>query len=174
MSSVSSNAGKRATSGPKSPTVQRATSPFWKGLLQNHGFLVVLSLRLLAALSIKTFFQPDEYYQSLEPAWWLAFGDKSGAWITWVLSQSLAGIAISNCSRNGRTTCARPSTLQSLPFYTRQRTPSLMSCISLSPHAPMSSSLHQRSSERAALPWAICTRSSLQNKYMGKIQTPQG
>jgi len=46
--------------------------------------LVVIAYRLLNALAIRTFFQPDEYYQSLEPAWWFAFGDSSGAWITWV------------------------------------------------------------------------------------------
>jgi phosphatidylinositol glycan class B len=46
------------------------------------GFL--LALRITNALSIKTFFQPDEYFQSLEPAWQIAFGAESGAWITWV------------------------------------------------------------------------------------------
>ena len=46
------------------------------------GFL--LALRISNALSIKTFFQPDEYFQSLEPAWQIAFGAESGAWITWV------------------------------------------------------------------------------------------
>lgn len=33
-----------------------------------------------------TWFQPDEFYQALEPAWALAFGKESGAWITWVCS----------------------------------------------------------------------------------------
>ena len=46
------------------------------------GFL--LAFRIANALSIKTFFQPDEYFQSLEPAWQLAFGRESGAWISWV------------------------------------------------------------------------------------------
>ena len=46
------------------------------------GFL--LALRITNALSIKTFFQPDEYFQSLDPAWQIAFGAESGAWITWV------------------------------------------------------------------------------------------
>ncbi|KAF2759622.1 hypothetical protein EJ05DRAFT_474701 [Pseudovirgaria hyperparasitica] len=45
--------------------------------------LLLIGFRLLNALSIRTFFQPDEYYQSLEPAWELAFGHGSGAWITW-------------------------------------------------------------------------------------------
>jgi phosphatidylinositol glycan class B len=35
-------------------------------------------------LTLRTFFQPDEFFQSLEPAWQLAFGDTSNAWITWV------------------------------------------------------------------------------------------
>jgi phosphatidylinositol glycan class B len=47
-------------------------------------FLLLLAFRILNALTLKTFFQPDEYYQSLEPAWRLAFGEDSGAWITWV------------------------------------------------------------------------------------------
>lgn len=48
----------------------------------------ILVLRILNALGIQTFFQPDEYFQSLEPAWSLAFGRDSGAWLTWV-SQSV-------------------------------------------------------------------------------------
>lgn len=44
----------------------------------------VLIFRFVNALSVITFFQPDEYYQSLEPAWQMAFGPESGSWITWV------------------------------------------------------------------------------------------
>ena len=47
-------------------------------------FLFLLAFRILNALSVRTFFQPDEYFQALEPAWEIAFGPKSGAWITWV------------------------------------------------------------------------------------------
>lgn len=47
-------------------------------------FLFLVAFRILNALSIKTFFQPDEFFQSLEPAWEIAFGVDSGAWITWV------------------------------------------------------------------------------------------
>ncbi len=43
-----------------------------------------LLLRLGLAFCVRTFFQPDEYFQALEPAWQLAFGPASGAWITWV------------------------------------------------------------------------------------------
>ncbi|KAM3543385.1 hypothetical protein ARSEF1564_003729 [Beauveria bassiana] len=46
-------------------------------------FTDVLLVRLINALSIATFFQPDEYFQSLEPAWNLAFGSSSGSWLTW-------------------------------------------------------------------------------------------
>ncbi|KAH8598143.1 Alg9-like mannosyltransferase family-domain-containing protein [Bisporella sp. PMI_857] len=44
---------------------------------------LILMVRLINSLCVKTFFQPDEYFQSLEPAWQLAFGSDSGAWITW-------------------------------------------------------------------------------------------
>lgn len=47
-------------------------------------FGLLLAFRIVNALSIKTFFQPDEYFQSLEPAWRIAFGADSGAWSTWV------------------------------------------------------------------------------------------
>jgi hypothetical protein len=49
-------------------------------------FYVFFFVRLANALSIKTFFQPDEYFQSLEPALERAFGWNVGAWITWVFS----------------------------------------------------------------------------------------
>jgi phosphatidylinositol glycan class B len=61
-----------------------ARKPASNWLGGEHVFLLLLALRILNALTIKTFFQPDEYYQSLEPAWRLAFGAESGAWITWV------------------------------------------------------------------------------------------
>lgn len=44
----------------------------------------LLAFRVCNALVLETFFQPDEYFQSLEPAWAIAFGADSGAWITWV------------------------------------------------------------------------------------------
>ncbi|KAK3357218.1 glycosyltransferase family 22 protein [Lasiosphaeria hispida] len=44
---------------------------------------VLLVLRFVNAISVRTFFQPDEYYQALEPAWSIAFGTDSGAWLTW-------------------------------------------------------------------------------------------
>jgi len=45
--------------------------------------LFLIAFRICNTLVIRTFFQPDEYFQSLEPAWKLAFGNDSGAWITW-------------------------------------------------------------------------------------------
>lgn len=53
---------------------------------QVHDILsVLLVFRLINALCVRTFFQPDEYFQALEPAWSIAFGANSGAWLTWVL-----------------------------------------------------------------------------------------
>ncbi|TVY34375.1 GPI mannosyltransferase, partial [Lachnellula occidentalis] len=46
-------------------------------------WMLLLGLRVINALCVRTFFQPDEYFQSLEPAWQMAFGSESGAWITW-------------------------------------------------------------------------------------------
>lgn len=45
---------------------------------------LLLAFRIVNALTLRTFFQPDEFFQSLEPAWQLAFGGASNAWITWV------------------------------------------------------------------------------------------
>ncbi|KAL2134261.1 hypothetical protein VTI74DRAFT_628 [Chaetomium olivicolor] len=44
---------------------------------------LLLAFRFINALCVRTFFQPDEYFQVLEPAWRIAFGDNSGAWLTW-------------------------------------------------------------------------------------------
>lgn len=50
--------------------------------------LFLVAFRLINALAVRTFFQPDEFFQSLEPAWQIAFGHgegkDTGAWITWV------------------------------------------------------------------------------------------
>ncbi|KAH7336475.1 glycosyltransferase family 22 protein [Rhexocercosporidium sp. MPI-PUGE-AT-0058] len=46
-------------------------------------WMMLLVFRCINALAVRTFFQPDEYFQSLEPAWQMAFGPQSGAWITW-------------------------------------------------------------------------------------------
>ncbi|KAI2464176.1 glycosyltransferase family 22 protein [Annulohypoxylon bovei var. microspora] len=44
---------------------------------------VIFAIRFANALCVRTFFQPDEYFQALEPAWNMLFGDDSGAWLTW-------------------------------------------------------------------------------------------
>ncbi|KAF3052495.1 glycosylphosphatidylinositol anchor biosynthesis [Didymella keratinophila] len=49
-------------------------------------FALLLAFRIVNALTLRTFFQPDEFFQSLEPAWQLAFGGASNAWITWLRS----------------------------------------------------------------------------------------
>ncbi|KAJ5914746.1 hypothetical protein N7504_003629 [Penicillium tannophilum] len=51
-------------------------------------FLFLIIFRLVNALTVRTFFQPDEFFQSLEPAWQIAFGagqdsKDQGAWMTW-------------------------------------------------------------------------------------------
>ncbi|OQE22402.1 hypothetical protein PENSTE_c010G08826 [Penicillium steckii] len=69
--STSNSSARRVTSSSSS------TSPCVNILL----FLV--AFRLLNALTLRTFFQPDEFFQSLEPAWQIAFGKDQGAWLTW-------------------------------------------------------------------------------------------
>ncbi|KAI9664800.1 MAG: glycosylphosphatidylinositol anchor biosynthesis [Bathelium mastoideum] len=49
----------------------------------NDVFWCLVALRIANALTLATFFQPDEYFQSLDPAWSIVFGKDSGAWITW-------------------------------------------------------------------------------------------
>ncbi|KAI1823053.1 glycosyltransferase family 22 protein [Xylaria intraflava] len=44
---------------------------------------VIFAVRFVNALCVRTFFQPDEYFQVLEPAWQLFYGDNGGAWLTW-------------------------------------------------------------------------------------------
>lgn len=53
---------------------------------------LLLLFRFANALCVRTFFQPDEYFQALEPAWSIAFGRASGAWLTWV-SKPLSSLA---------------------------------------------------------------------------------
>ena len=56
--------------------------------------LFLIAYRILNAVSVSTFFQPDEYFQSLEPAWQMAFGGDGGAWITWVCPLDSYNIAL--------------------------------------------------------------------------------
>lgn len=66
------------------PTLKRSSSEKRRRIpftVDTTIILLLLSYRVINALTIKTFFQPDEYYQSLEPAWDLVLGN---GWITWV------------------------------------------------------------------------------------------
>ena len=85
---------EQSLSPPKTPTspftpTRRHHLPSTSNSADTQGpsgsdvLLFLIASRLLNALIIQTFFQPDEYFQSLEPAWALAFGRDSGAWITW-------------------------------------------------------------------------------------------
>lgn len=65
----------------KMPPPREQPNPIWSGASVLY---FLLAFRVCNALLIRTFFQPDEYFQSLEPAWDIAFGPSSGAWITWV------------------------------------------------------------------------------------------
>ncbi|RPB12545.1 hypothetical protein P167DRAFT_523089 [Morchella conica CCBAS932] len=53
-------------------------------------FFSILSFRIVNALTTRTFFQPDEYFQSLEPAWRMVFGE---GWLTWEWRNQLRSIA---------------------------------------------------------------------------------
>lgn len=57
--------------------------------------LFLIAFRILNALSVRTFFQPDEFFQSLEPAWQMVFGENNRAWITWVGARA-TNLAIQN------------------------------------------------------------------------------
>ncbi|RPA81644.1 hypothetical protein BJ508DRAFT_238951 [Ascobolus immersus RN42] len=74
---------KRSRKDGSTPDSQSALSP---SLL----FLLILAFRLVNALTTRTFFQPDEYFQALEPAWDLVFGR---GWITWEWWEKLRSIA---------------------------------------------------------------------------------
>ncbi|KAH0385121.1 glycosyltransferase family 22 protein, partial [Aureobasidium melanogenum] len=68
------------------PVRKQQAESVWSGA---HVLYLLIALRVCNALLIRTFFQPDEYFQSLEPAWDIAFGPSSGAWITWEWRQRL-------------------------------------------------------------------------------------
>jgi phosphatidylinositol glycan class B len=79
------NDGGISTSGTGHDGVRRQVARHIEEDTTSRNILLFLiAFRILNALSIQTFFQPDEYFQSLEPAWQIAFGADSGAWITWV------------------------------------------------------------------------------------------
>ena len=81
---------------PPASDSQRATSPLGTGAPPRPPssnsyrdsalgvFVLLLALRIVNAWTTRSFFQPDEFFQSLEPAWQLAFGPSANAYITWV------------------------------------------------------------------------------------------
>jgi hypothetical protein len=82
-------------------------------------FLFLLSFRILNAVSIRTFFQPDEYFQSLEPAWHIVFRE---GWLTWVifdpsslpsyLCDCISRWLMGRTTRRNGTTSSAPSRIQ--------------------------------------------------------------
>jgi len=79
------NARRASPSKSRAPPlkIKRRQSPTEKGttsLLDRRLLLSLVALRTFNALTIRTFFQPDEYYQSLEPAWRFVFGYGELTW----------------------------------------------------------------------------------------------
>jgi hypothetical protein len=64
-------------------------------------WVLLVVFRCANALLVWTFFQPDEYFQSLEPAWRMAFGAHSGAWITWACASPPAAFILLTEPRSG-------------------------------------------------------------------------
>jgi Alg9-like mannosyltransferase family len=78
LSGASSNANGELNAPRERQSARRALASATQDI-----FLFLVAFRILNGLTVRTFFQPDEYFQSLEPAWQMAFGNESGAWITW-------------------------------------------------------------------------------------------
>lgn len=98
MSSTTDSAPDTNPSGPRAPPTPLPTPPrlptSYRDSLLHPLFALLLAFRLANALTLRTFFQPDEFFQSLEPAWQLAFGPAANAWITWVKSSSPLAIVL--------------------------------------------------------------------------------
>jgi Alg9-like mannosyltransferase family len=130
-----------------------------------HVFSLLLSLRIVNSLVVRTFFQPDEYFQSLEPAWRLAFGDDSGAWITWVYCipsecermRARAGPpSLTPFLRNGATDCGRLCIPLCLPLSIVLPRPSQTPAASL-PRPDLHCCSPLQRSHRQCLPLALTT-----------------
>jgi phosphatidylinositol glycan class B len=80
----------RKSRAPPLRIKRRQTPPdSTQSLLQDRRLLLLLiGLRIFNALTISTFFQPDEYYQSLEPAWRAVFGYGE---LTWEWREGIRG-----------------------------------------------------------------------------------
>lgn len=80
----------------RTPLTPRAPTP--------NILLYLIAFRLANAFAVRTFFQPDEYFQSLEPAWQIAFGQDQGAWLTWVseCDRVKTSLRLISCSQEWR------------------------------------------------------------------------
>ena len=189
-----SASGTRGAHGTKatitSPTGEQDARPLsdtHRAPTQNV-LVLLLALRTVNALTLNTFFQPDEYFQSLEPAWQLAFGPSSGAWITWVwvdnvffftslTSHTLSdshGVQAHNVCRNGEPNCG-PLCIQ---CYLRESTTSrqrwLASMTSLQLYVRSCSLLHLNSRKQSLqLSW-IVTRGDLRRASMDEALAQHG
>lgn len=176
MSPVSRNVERDTTTMAEGTRSEKQPRPsIWKTYMQENTFVVLLAYRLLNAFVIKTFFQPDEYYQSLEPAWWLAFGDNSGAWLTWVclLRRQRDNLSLTK-TRNGGTIFDRPFIPHSSQSHTRQQTCLLAVCNSPPRFVPIFFLLHQRLYKHALLLSEITIRISSRSMYTGKSHKQHG
>ncbi|KAI2615448.1 glycosyltransferase family 22 protein [Hypoxylon sp. NC1633] len=80
------SSGKKSASKAPSATTRSSPKSHVAALVTaqtREALAVIFAFRLINALCVRTFFQPDEYFQALEPAWHMVFGDDSGAWLTW-------------------------------------------------------------------------------------------
>jgi Alg9-like mannosyltransferase family len=85
----------KETAVPRPPK-DEATNALVQQQASSDTWMILLAFRFINVLCVATFFQPDEYFQSLEPAWKMAFGSQSGAWITWVFIRSFGMKIISD------------------------------------------------------------------------------
>ncbi|KAI4866411.1 glycosyltransferase family 22 protein [Hypoxylon rubiginosum] len=81
MSSGKKSTAKAPTVATRSPLKSRVA--ILAIVEAREALAVIFAVRLVNALCVRTFFQPDEYFQALEPAWRMVFGEDSGAWLTW-------------------------------------------------------------------------------------------
>ncbi|KAL4768743.1 Alg9-like mannosyltransferase family-domain-containing protein [Aspergillus nidulans var. acristatus] len=79
----SSSSSDAARASPHSSPPSRLRPPSANSDVSSNILLFLIGFRLVNALTVRTFFQPDEFFQSLEPAWKIAFGVNQGPWITW-------------------------------------------------------------------------------------------
>ncbi|KAK8095342.1 GPI mannosyltransferase [Apiospora kogelbergensis] len=95
------------------PVANRRTQQVRDALSMLFGF------RLLNAICLRTFFQPDEYFQALEPAWKIAFGADSGPWMTWEWQHNLRSSLHPGLFSLGYTlTASYMSSMRLSPHYT--------------------------------------------------------